>query len=221
MSWKKFLFAGLLLATAFAVPQGAEVQYAGINETYTTNPETETIAAGYVKSVNLTAYPATALWAGFFGNVSGYIVLADSAKNEMFHWVPTSYTGSIVWADEDNTVDWLNLTAGDCSLLGSPWTDTRTDSCANTYTNTGDLVSPTLGTISSVPYVLLYDNTGAGTYKSYLVKDDTNGDALYAAEVIDNGNGFNGYPTDYELLVPENGIGNADTTMFYFWLEFA
>ena len=64
--------------------------------------------AGNITSMNIHSWTLTRTWAGFYGNITGTVVLADTNNNTMYDWTDTQPTGRIYAARTDN-VDWINI----------------------------------------------------------------------------------------------------------------
>lgn len=105
LSVSMFVF---LMGTIFAAvePTGGNVAE-GSSATTVADPADSTIAiAGNVTELTITSDAAvTQTWQGYYGNVSGTIVLSDASDNAMFDWSLASPEGE-VYASTNNTVNW-------------------------------------------------------------------------------------------------------------------
>ena len=87
------------------VPSGA-VPSSQRNETFTPDNSSRVDAiAGNVSEVNFHSRTVTQSWQGYFGNVTGVIVLGDTNQNIMYNWSVASPRGQI-YASTNNTVVW-------------------------------------------------------------------------------------------------------------------
>jgi hypothetical protein len=84
--------------------------------------------AGNVSELTISGYSLTQSWQGYFGNVSGTIMLADLGDNVMYNWSLASPEGEI-YASKNNSIIWnyvqcLNFSAdgtyGDIATGGNP-----------------------------------------------------------------------------------------------------
>jgi len=71
--------------------------------------------AGNVTELTIFSYSITQAWQGYFGNVTGSIILADNNDNIMYNWSVASPQGEI-YASTNNSLFWgyvqcFNLTA--------------------------------------------------------------------------------------------------------------
>jgi hypothetical protein len=61
--------------------------------------------AGNVTELNIFGYSLTQSWQGYFGNVTGTIMLADSGDNVMYNWSLASPEGEI-YASTNDSIIW-------------------------------------------------------------------------------------------------------------------
>lgn len=132
-----FLLSALLLvflsATVLAVePFGADVNPVSPSDrsseaNYPADFDPNAVA-GNITSMDVTGYSITQSWQGYFGNVTGTVMLADSSENIMYNWSLASPEGEI-YASTNNTIEWnyiqcLNFDAdgsyGDLGTGGVP-----------------------------------------------------------------------------------------------------
>lgn len=225
-----FLMVGLMsLYAVTAAPNGADTvtqvdsSRAPVDST---SDQSVPAMAGNVTQLEIIGTAITTSWQGFYGNVTGSLVLADAGGNNMYNWSLTSPSGE-VYASRSNAVTWANI---DCSsadnitaeesALGQNAADP--DSVSNTYTSIGhpgfDVGS---ATVNNCPSTQAFNSGGtAGTgFWQVLLNDETN--TVYAT-VLDAApdTGFDGNDWDFELLVGENGkAGNEAATPYYFYVE--
>jgi hypothetical protein len=74
-------------------------------ESTTWNPYNISAIAGNITSLNIHSWTLTRTWAGFYGNISGTIVLSDANNNTMYDWNDASPNGR-VYASRDSAVTW-------------------------------------------------------------------------------------------------------------------
>lgn len=106
---------------------------------------TQTPAAGYVTeggnvtNLDLRGNVSTEKWAGYWGNVSGLIVLAPSAGASLFYsWAWDSSRGGEVCAIAASSgFDWAGLQQAAASAIDSVWAfGAATDNATNTFNET-------------------------------------------------------------------------------------
>jgi hypothetical protein len=224
-----FMLVGLFTVYAVgAQPYGANsVTWENSSRANITGtPQQVDAQAGNVTELTINASAITTSWQGFYGNITGKILLADAQGNNFYDWNMSSPSGE-VYASRSNAVTWANINCSNTSLrtaeetaLGQLATDP--DSITSTYSATNHpafLVgsSNMTGCYSTKAYA-----TGGvqGTgYWQVLLNDNTN--SVYTTIINDVPEaGFNGQTWDFQLLVGENGkVGNEAVTPYYFYVE--
>jgi hypothetical protein len=225
---KTKIFASFLIALILAfsavkgAPTGASVQ-AGQQERGSEgsagNVPTE---GGNITRVNLTAYQITGKWAGFWGNVSGDIRLADSSGNIFYKWTISDATGGVVYACNGTVSDWSSTNIQPIystdPLLPS-FLKEGTDSFNLTFTSQETFTSPSLS-IPNTNYTTTYQNNAPGSdFKTYALKTASGDVLIWAGKVKENMGSFKGstVTADYQILA---GVtSTTGTTTFYFYLE--
>ena len=74
----------------------------------TAGAQTVTAIAGNITYVNLTSFSVTRTWQGYYGEVSGTIVLADASNYTIYDWNNANPDGR-VYAARVNNVDWSTI----------------------------------------------------------------------------------------------------------------
>ena len=201
-------------------PPGAEVD---VNVTASTKPatvgETNDAEGGYVTGLNISGDSQTTKWQGYFGNVTGTIVLMDGNNNSMFNWTVTSPNGGEVLACNDTSAPtWSSLVAGTADNLDTAcgFNSSDNDKAASTFNQTPSTVTVAGKTISAVSALTL-----PNTFETYLLNDNNDtatwSDYVFAAGIHNDVTGYDGSTHDYQMLVPETeGTG---TTTYYFYME--
>lgn len=182
--------------------------------------------AGNVTELSITGFSTTQSWQGYYGNVSGTIQLADSSDNIMYNWSLASPEGEI-YATNASTVYWDGIQcyseANNMSyfegMFGIALDDV--DGINETFTLNNH---PEFFTNSKQFTTGLCDNTrlfnsvGVGTFNEVLLTDGPN--LIFTSLLLEDADGFNDVPHDFEMLVLENGHGiDIDPTIYYFWVE--
>ena len=226
-----FTIALLYMSPAFAI-EGAAKGNPVTNETNSSAPGNFSVTAGYINYANLTTSEQTYRWAGFYGTLSGSMVLRDSSGNDFYTWSTTGNTGSIVYATTNSSTispDYfvaINASNGDLGATDTAYgfSSSVTDSISNTYDYYNTFTSP-----SSVSFVTNSTPLQGGIWTNYLMKmvsgttqPSATTDLVWACEVNASKTAFNGVTADYELLIPENeepDDGQYAPTFYYFWVE--
>ena len=206
----------LSFSLAVAAPSGASTT-AGTSETGTATSSSSLNAdGGNVTYVDVSSNVITSRWAGFYGNVSGNLLLADASANNFYQWTVGSMDGAVVYAASGSVSDWSSTNIVPLTNANAPaWVQgAATDNFTNTFSATESFSSSSL-TIASTPYVTTYNSTGvAGNLKTYALYATAETAHVWAGKVVDDANGFNGNSVDYQILLP------AQTgTTYNFYLE--
>ena len=202
------------------------------NSSWFQNATGVNITGGYVYFSSFDVSEQTYRWAGFWGNVTGKIVLKDSAGNDLMlnHWnIDNVKDGSVIYATTyDKVLDPSLFSSTNESILKRAdtlygYNYTVTDSIYNTFKDGASLFqSPSMDT--PIP---VNSTTLSGIWTNYIIRrtnswPSTTADFVFAVEVKNNQQGFNNQIMDYELLIPENeeaGDGEGIPTTYYFWVE--
>ncbi|RJQ15479.1 hypothetical protein C4573_04955 [Candidatus Woesearchaeota archaeon] len=222
---------------AWAVPYGPESITAGASSQADINQTVKNVTAqaGNVTELNISANSITKSWQGFYGQISGRIVLANSNNQNFYDWNLTSPSGEL-YASPNSSINWtaikcFNIT-GDTSIeinlttmesqFGMSSSDA--DGIDETFNNTNS-VNFTVGTTiienTTCRSTYVYNGSGYQTtnFENVLLSDKQS--IVFTTLLTNNKNGFNNNTYDYQMLVAEDGHGSAATTYttYYFWIE--
>lgn len=225
------LVLALLVTASFvaADPAGATSVTEVTSSTYNVSaisPGQANAQAGNVTELSLNGSGVTTSWQGYYGNITGTIILADASGNNFYDWNISTPSGE-VYASRSNAVDWSTINCSNSTDVSSEETylgqnATDPDSVSNTFALTSHpsfYVGST--NITGCYSTHAYDSTGGqGTgFWQVLLHDTAN--TVYST-ILDSsvGTGFDSNPWNFELLVGENGK-NGDTTVtpYYFYVE--
>jgi hypothetical protein len=221
------LFLSLAISFATAQPLGVEDIDVGPSSRFndTTTPTAVEAQAGNVTQLQINGTSVTRFWQGFYGNITGTIILADSTGNNFYDWNVTIPKGQ-VYASRNSAVSWTGV---NCSLAADILAEetylghdaTAPDSVSNTFAATNhpafDLGSDE---ITGCPTTQAYDSSGGQGGSFWQVLLQAGSDMIYTSIIEDTSPaGFDGNPWHFQLLVGENGVGNNDPTSYYFYLE--
>jgi len=185
--------------------------------------------AGNISELLINANTITHAWQGYFGNISGQLVLADALGNNFYVWNGSQASGQI-YASRNNAVTWttINCTnssgvAAENNYLGK--SASEADSVNQTFAiTTHPPVTVGAITLTGCPSTQAYGpaNGPSGmNFWSILLSDNNGaGNIVYATIINRSTLSFRNTPTDFELLVGENGNATSlAPTSYYFYVE--
>jgi hypothetical protein len=190
------LFASLFSFILAAQPLGMQDIAPSSSTRYEQAPDAVDTQAGNVTEIDIAGVSNTQTWAGFFGNITAEIILADSSGYLMYDWNDTNPTGQIYAADDSvnwNLVQCFNYTAtgdgsgdfveevgGDYSLYGKNLDQLEAefgisiadlDGINETFSEANQHDAFTANGYSfaatECPTTYVYDNTGAGVQGNF------------------------------------------------------
>jgi hypothetical protein len=223
------------------VPMGAENITSIRNETINPalyDPAAVEAFAGNLTELAITGVAQTKSWQGFFGNVSGTIILEDSAGFRFYDWSAAEPQGQ-VYASVNQSISWTTVDCWDITNAASraSWynfygmLDTDYDNINITYNLTlHDEFYVGLTTINTdtcrSTYTFVNDARQTADFPAVLLADEN--DALIFTALLEDRAigarqgkvGYDGGNYDFQLLVAERGrYGDTATTTYYFWIE--
>lgn len=185
--------------------------------------------AGNVTEMNIDAITITNYWQGYYGNVTGTIVLADSSNATMYDWTQATASGQI-YASRSNSITWSgivcanagNITAEDAAIGATG----KTDSVSNTFSVSTEHEAFVVGTVSigagTCAEANLHNETGGKELDLFtnVLLADSSSNMVYTSILNNDALGFDNRQHDFQMIVGENGTNsNTDTTPYYFWVE--
>ena len=218
------------VSIGYAQPYGADVVTVRNSTRYNASEGTVPFInaqAGNVTQLEINATSVTTSWQGFYGNVTGKILLADAAGNNFYDWNMSVPSGE-VYASRSNAVTWAGINCTNQTALYSEETtlgqaSNDPDSINNTFTLTSHpaflVGSSNMTTCRSTK---AYESTGqmGSSYWQILLNDGTNN--VYTTLLDTAGTiGFDDRPWQFQLLVGENGKTGQEATItpYYFYVE--
>jgi len=184
-----------------------------------------TAKGGNITAMNFSVETQTYYWQGFFGNVSGNIVLDDAAGNTFYDWAVSAPAGEL-YASRGSAIQWDNIICANSTHVASEevLTGDGSDSVSNTFTsnNTQEFYVGTVRfPVDNCSYATkTYNSSGVkGTFEEILLYDDDS-DLIYTTIIQNDAGGFNQQTVDFQILVAENGT-DASSTPYYFFIELA
>ncbi len=189
--------------------------------------------AGNVTGLDIKAASITQAWAGFYGNITGNILLDDALNNTMYNWSMTTIAGE-VYASNGSVTDWSGVYCVN-------ETTTKNISQIETWLNIGasdaDGVDETFNAtfagsfgVGTVTIDATDDCQQATTFKDQAWQSTDFVEVILSAEqnyiwtaILENNvDGFkSGVDShDFQILVGEDGHnGDASVTPYYFYVE--
>ncbi len=223
-----------------ATPEGATNLTVVTSSTRQATPSsTLDSIAGNVSQLSITAYTQTQHWQGYYGNVTGTILLSDASGGTIYSWDTANPSGQIFASTSevdfsDGNVEcynfskagngYLNLSAYEASL---GMTESSEDGINETFnlTNAYDpfYVSATyINETCPVTYLFNATNQSSkNTYQELLLYDLTANNTIFTSIIRPGGIlGFNNLEWDFQMIVAEKGSqGDTSTTEYYFYIS--
>ncbi|MBU1199330.1 MAG: hypothetical protein KKF46_03425 [Nanoarchaeota archaeon] len=226
-------------------PQAIESITEGVSTRFNASsiavPNISTVTAGNVSQINFTALSVTKAWAGYYGEITGRIVLENIERYVFYNWTSTEPKGEI-YAATDNSITWASIKCFNETDTGAINLSSQeakygidsidVDGIDETF-NLTDHIAFQVGTnpigVDSCPSTYVYGAAGYQTthFSNVLLTDAA---TLVFTTIIENDEidnntdvvGFDGVTHDFQLLLAEDGHdgGPEDvTTTYYFWAE--
>lgn len=222
-----------------ATPVGPTIQYKGDETSVTSGTATlednSSAQGGDIITLILTARQQSSSWKAYIGNVTGSLVLEDSANYSIYEWTISTITGevyatrtssSITWAD----VECANIThvESEMSNMHHNFTNTRDDALNDTFdddnndhwgfTSGTTTITPNSCNYSINPYI--NDTTQTVDQFEEVLLYDGSANLVYVAKIEDDKFGYHTNQTfDFQMLVAENGSPSVSQTDYYFYVE--
>jgi hypothetical protein len=225
---EKIVFAIFVLFCIFAIkeikadPTGATMTQGNSSRGSNPGVQTANAQAGNVTQLNIDQTRITDIWQGFFGNVSGRIVLQNSGGNSFYDWTVAQVTGE-VYATRNTVSSWSTVNCTNSTQWQNEETalsiaNTSTDGINETYNSTAHPAFMVGNTqLSGCRSTRPFNSTGqAGQFWNILLNSDP-ANVVYASLLVDNSNAFDNTTVDFELLVPTNRT--TSTAVYYFYAE--
>jgi hypothetical protein len=213
-----------LLQIVMAAPDPMGATLTPGNSSRGTNPAATQVSAqaGNVSQLNIDQTRITDIWQGFFGNVSGQIVLEDSGGHNFYDWTSTTTTGE-VYASRNTVSSWATINCTNSTQWQTEETALHipaaaTDGINETYSSTAHTAFDVgTRTMSGCRSTRPYNNLGvAGAFWNVMLNSDgTN--VVYTSLIADNQDAFDGSKVDFEVLVPTDK--STGTAQYYFYVE--
>ncbi len=188
--------------------------------------------AGNVTMLEVNGESTTRFWQGYYGNITGKIVLSDANNKTMYEWTMASPKGE-VYATRGLTIDWSNgnINCSNLSHISNETVFLRADPLESL-----DAVSLTFNeTIHPGFYVGAFNISNDTCYATYtyvnsakqygqfsevLLQDSINDQMIYTAIITQDTTGFDDNKYDFQMIVGEPGSdGDTEPSDYYFYVE--
>jgi len=223
------LIVVILIGLMFTMKTQAQPTAANLtkgNSSRGTNPSVQSAEAqaGNVTRLNIDQTRITDVWQGYYGNVSGEIVLENAAGDNFYDWQYTSLTGE-VYATREIITDWTainctNSTQWEAEEATLNIVTDAIDGINETYNqNSHDTFQVGARIMENCPSTRPYNGSGVyGEFWNVLLNSDEN-NTVYTAVLAENENAFDNSTADFEILVPVNRTTSTATYYIYVELE--
>ena len=200
--------------SAYAAPAGASTNQFS-EETYTSAAGTSTTEGGNVTGLNISGDQQTVKWAGFFGNISGGIVLKDSSGDSFYEWTVSDVTNCTVYAANESVTTWSNLANAAPSNMYS-WLVTAGSEDAYNETFKTEATANFNGGAITANSTTTWTSGSQGVLRTYsLIEGGGVTTLIWANKANASYTGFDGSLVDYQVLVPAPESPSTLTYSFY------
>ena len=187
--------------------------------------------AGNVTAVNFISNAITQTWQGYFGNISGTILLGNSNNETLYNWQSASPSGQIYATRDSNVPAWASIRCANSTNIAAEElvlgvnSAIDSDSVNRTFTNTTGFNPFYVGPIhinasQNCFAVNLHNSTSNPDQRFSEVILHDNSQLVYTALLTSDTIGFDNRTHDFEMIVGEDGhSGNVLSTLYYFYLE--
>lgn len=236
-----FVIVLALLAFYTSADPGGPQIGVGSSERASTNDGVAVEAqAGNVTALTLNFSRITERWQGYYGNVTGTILLDDANDNSLYSWHVANPEGEVFaangtvtsWSevfcfnfsnnmsDGQNVVQRFNGTDVERTLGMNPGDADGVDETFNqTFTGTftiGNSVTIDRNSGCSLVSLNVNDASDNLNFNETLLTD--NSSLIYTTILEQDATGFSGSTLDFQLIVGENG-DDSEATTYYFYAE--
>lgn len=204
-------------AGGYAVLHGAEVSGTGLQRWGGLAAGNHTTEGGNISAINLSGETLTNKWAGFFGNVSGSLLLADNQSSVIYQWLWSPADGGAVCASTNQSLSDQNLSGATGAEIDSAWgfAPASADSGTNTFNYTNCSIMIGMETISGADCA---DTGQAGAFMTRalgLAPAPAKAQMLFCTNIT-NGQMYDGSTGNYELIVPASDAVHATETYYFY-----
>jgi hypothetical protein len=231
---KKFflLFVVVLFLFSFvsSLPEGPSLSEM-TNSTKTSSPAVMiNTSGGYISTVNLSLFSQNVRWKAFVGNVTGSFSLEDASGSMIYDWSLTTIGGQVYATRNDtSSIAWTSIVCASTAVVES-------ENAALNHTGSIDNITATFSSGDHFGFsvggqviadnacdhsLYTYDDSGSQTsfFSEVIVTDGASG-LIYVTKIEDDETGYNGASYDFQMMVPEVGLGGwTGSTAYYLYVE--
>jgi hypothetical protein len=169
--------------------------------------------------VDITSNATTSIWQGYYGNLTGSIVLANAGGKIMYSWTLSTVTGQIYAAKNPTMTasNWTNLTVRNGSQIDSDFDlGTSSDNATNTFTSNVPITVAGVSLSGDDTAAKTYDNVQAPVWNTVAMANTTAAadNYVFAGVINKNSTAFDSSTKDFQMIVPAK-----TSTPYYFYLE--
>ncbi len=222
--WTMLFLTILTASLALAQPLGANLTRG--ESTRGTDPiaTTQDAQAGNITGLNINQTRISSIWQGFYGNVSGEIVMENAAGNNFYDWTLAALTGE-VYASRLSVADWSGVACTSSAQWETEETalnipSTSVEGINETFSSTlHDPFDVGAIPIDDCPSTRPYNSSGMpGDFWNVLINTDAT-NVVYVSVLADDSSAFDGGTADFEILVPTDKSTGLATYYFYVELD--
>lgn len=190
---------------------------------------------GYIHTINLDTSQQDYKWKAYIGNVSGTLVLEDSAGYSIYDWAIIGNSSGEVFVSRGNSVFWTTINCSNESSVADEqsamsMSDIMVDNINNTFNHTVHnsmligAINITNSTCKSLFTNINDSRDGSGLAETSpfqeILLQDNQSTVVYATFIEDAQMGYNQDKThQFQLLVAENATLSAPDITYYFYVE--
>jgi hypothetical protein len=202
----KFVLLGIMLALisvlyVSALPTGPTSDITPINPERldTWGPKTVVAQAGNVTEFNTDGSTITRTWQGYFGNITGTIVLGDTSNNTLYDWNLANPQGEIYAVRSASLPSWTNARCANQAELIAEDTTLGVDSAIDE-----DAVNRTFVVNGSAEAIANYGGAALGHPTFWVATSQINTDTCAVTYMYNN----SGSPSDSfrEVILSDGGL---------------
>jgi hypothetical protein len=219
------------IAISFALPVGATVSAGSPVTLGTVAAGTASAWGGNITQVNLTINSSTLHWQGFYGSITGSLILGSGAGDNlkaMKIWSVDNLRGQ-VYVSRSANVDFsaVNSTSVSLSDIDNAFSFllNSNDAAVNTGTNNANpsfYVGQYIVPSNSRPLITTFNNASQPVWKEVVLKHANTGtpeDFVFVGIINASGIAYNGDLAHFQVIVPENAAGDTSVSTYYFYGE--
>ncbi len=225
------LFASLMLLSILVVIQAGAVPTGWTptnvsNATFANTSGSMAARGGNITNVDFTnVLTQTSKWQGYYGNVTGEIMLGTTSTAKMYNWTLNTIAGE-VFATQASTMNftaWEDLNARTGAQIDTDFgfTGDDSDNASETFTSDPPMINVSGRQINGGANTAAktFNATGAATWWTIALARTSAAESNYVfAGVISNdGEAYDNTTKDFQMIVPENENAGVDT--YYFYVE--